>query len=162
MASGDTLFDFAVQANEPPASAAAGLDVRNGRPVLAFDASADESAVFSGTLPNHYAGGGITVTAEITGASATTGNIILNGAFERCDTGTDMDSDSFATAQSATVAAPGTSGAPAYATIAFSNAQIDGLLKNETFRFKLTRVGTSGSDTMTGDAHVTRVFARET
>jgi len=163
VASGDTLFDFGVQANEPPSSNAAALDVRNGRPVLAFDATADESAIFCGTIPNHYAGGGITITIEWTGASATSGNVVWNTAIERCDTGTDMDADSFATAQSATAAAPGTSGAPAYTTIAHTNgAQIDSALKNETIRLKLTRVGSSGSDTMTGDAHVTRVFARET
>lgn len=163
MASGNTLFDFSVQADEPPASGAAALDERNSRPVLAFDAAADESAVFCGTLPDHYGAGGITLTIEWTGASATTGNVVWNTAFERCDTGTDMDADSFATAQSATAAAPGTSGAPAYTTIAHTNgAQIDSALKNETVRLKVTRVGTSGSDTMTGDAHVTRVFARET
>ena len=162
MASGDLLFDFAVQANEPPASAAAALDVRNARPVIAFDATTDESAVFCGTLPNAYAAGGITLTLEWTGASATSGNVVWQTAFERCDTGTDMDADSFATANSTTAAAPGTSGAPAYTTVAHTNgAQIDSVLKNETFRLKVTRNASSGSDTMTGDSHLSRVFGRE-
>lgn len=163
MASGDTLFDLSVLDCEPPTSSFATLDVRNVMPVLAFDAAADEAMVFSAVIPNHYAASGITVTIIWTGASATSGNVIWQTAFERNDTGTDMDADSFASAQSATAAAPGTSGAPAYTTVAHTNgAQIDSALKNEKIRLKVTRNGSSGSDTMTGDAHLVRVFARET
>ena len=56
MASGDTLLIFTPLHNEPPASNMATLDVRNGHPVLDFDATTNESAVFSGVMPQNYAG----------------------------------------------------------------------------------------------------------
>lgn len=163
MASGDTLITFGVQANQPPAANYATLDTRNSHPVLDFDPTTDESAVFSDVMPRHYSGNGITVTVEWMATTGTTGNVIWQGAFERGDTGTDLDTDSFATAQSVTTAAPGTNGAPAYSAITFSNAQIDSLVAGEGFRFKLTRNASSASDTMTGsDAEVLRVELKET
>ncbi len=53
MASGDTLLIFGPLHNEPPSSDAATFDTRNLHPVLDFDASTDESAVFSSIIcPN--------------------------------------------------------------------------------------------------------------
>jgi len=51
MASGNTLCVFSVLNNEPPATTPAVFDVRNGHPVLNFDAAADWFAVFSGVMP---------------------------------------------------------------------------------------------------------------
>lgn len=164
MASGNTLYSVGPLANEPPTSAFATLDTRNAMPVLAFDAASNESAVFSGALPDHYAAGGITITLVWMGATATTGNVVWNTAIERGEAaGTDADADSFATAQAATAAAQGTSGARTYTTIAHtSGAQMDSLAKNEKFRLKVTRDAANGSDTMTGDAQLEAVFIRET
>jgi hypothetical protein len=163
MASGDTLLTFTVLANQPPASNYATLDTRNSHPVLDFDPSTDETAVFGDVLPRHYAGNGITVTVVWMATTGTTGNVIWQGSFERDDTGLDLDADSFATAQSVTTAAPGTNGAPAYSAIAFTNAQIDSLAAGEAFRLKITRNASSGSDTMTGsDAELLRVEIKET
>lgn len=68
MASGDTLFSFLPQQNEPPASAFATLDTVAGatgvRAVLDFDGAADETAIFSGYFPSHYAGGGVDVVID--------------------------------------------------------------------------------------------------
>ena len=65
MAAGDLLADFSPQCNEPPSSDAATPDVRNGHPVLDFDDSSDEAAVFTGFMPWHYSGGGITAYAVV-------------------------------------------------------------------------------------------------
>ena len=105
MASGNTLLTFGPLASEPPGSSFATLDVRNGHPVLDFDASADESALFSCVLPRHYAGGGVTVRLVWAATSATSGTCRWAVAFELlADAATqtdDLDTDSFATAQTA-------------------------------------------------------------
>jgi hypothetical protein len=162
MASGDLLADFGPQSNEPPATVAALPNTRNAIPLLDFDASTAWSAVFGAFLPNNYAAGGINVTIVWMAASATSGNVVWLAAIERDEAGgTDADADSFATAQTATGAANAASGVRTYTTIALSNAQIDGLLKNEKYRLKITRDATNGSDTMTGNASIERIMIRE-
>jgi hypothetical protein len=97
-------------------------------------------------------------------STATTGTVRWQAQFERHDDdGTDLDADSFATAQSAGEACANVSGEVKYTDIAFTNAQIDGLLAGEGFRFKLTRDadGTSGTDDMAGDAEAVSCELRE-
>lgn len=166
MASGDTLVVFGVLENEPPSSNFASIDTRNLQPCLDFDASTDESAIFSGVLPRNYAGGGITVRLYWAATSATSGTCRWSVAVERqADEAQDLDSDGFATANTAGATAPGTSGALQYTDIAFaSGAEMDSLAVGERFRLKVTRDadGTSGTDDMTGDAELFAVEIRET
>jgi hypothetical protein len=163
MASGNTLVVFGPNDNEPPTSNYATLDTRNNHPCLDFDAGTDESAIFTGVLPRHYAGGGITVKIIWSATGATSGDVVWNSAIERLDTGTDMDSDSFATATTATATTGGTSGTPAYTDVAHtSGAQMDSLAAGEAFRLKVTRNADDGADTMTGDAELIGVEIRET
>ena len=62
------------QHNEPPSSNAATFDMRNQHPVLDFDGSTNESAVFSGVMPQHYAGTtGVTVYIHYAMTSDNTG-----------------------------------------------------------------------------------------
>jgi len=174
MASGDTLCVFTPHSNEPPTTNFATLDLRNSHLVLDFDNTIAESALFGGILPRNYAGGGITVTVlwmaggvalvhDVTTPFAT-GNVKWNAAFERHQVGTDdLDTDSFATAQTATGAAPGTDGSVQSTSIPFTNgAQIDSLAVGESFRLKVTRDAADAGDTMTGDAELLRVELRET
>lgn len=162
MASGDLLVAWTPQANEAPAGSAATFNTRNNIPVLDFDAASDEFAVFSGVLPSNYGGGGVTVKIVWTAASATSNNTIWQAAFERMNT--DMDGDSFASAQSsAASAANGSPGVTTTATIAFTDgAQMDSLAVGEAFRLRINRDANSASDTMTGDAEVIRVMIFET
>lgn len=168
MASGDTLAVFVAGGNNSdPASNAAALDSRNGHLVRDFDAGTDEETIFSGALPNHYGGGGITATLVWMATTATSGNVVWQGAFERHQDDTDdLDSDHFAAFQSSgAVAAPSASGEPGYDDITFTDgAQIDSLAVNESFRFKVRRDAddTSATDSMSGDAELMRVIIRET
>jgi hypothetical protein len=166
MASGDTLIILSPLANEPPASAFATPDLRNVHPVLDFDGSTDEEAVFSAVLPRRYAGGGLTVRLFVAFTSATTGTSRWQTSIERIDASSlDIDADSFATAQSAGVAAPGTSGMVVTVDIAHtSGANIDSLAAGEAFRLKIRRDadGTSGTDDITTDAELLAVEIRET
>jgi len=163
MASGDTLLIFVPQSYEPPSSNAATPDVRNDHPVLDFDDSTNESAIFSGVLPRHYDGGGITVYLHWAMTSATGGDVDWDVAFERIGDGQqDIDSDGFAAVNSAddnTV--PGTCGHVEITSVAFTDGvDMDSIAAGEGFRMKVTRDAVS--DTATGDAELRFVEIKET
>lgn len=167
MASGDTLLMLSPLANEPPATSYATLDLRNGHPVLDFDGAADEEAVFSGILPRHYGGGGLTVNLWVGCTSATSGTMRWQVSIERIDASSlDIDADSFATANSNGVTAPGTSGQFLVCAVTFtSGAQMDALAAGEPFRLKVRRDadGTSGTDDISSsDAELLMIEIKET
>lgn len=160
MASGNTLLVFSAEDGAPPSANFAAWTRRNNHIVAAFDAGTDESLDFRGVLPQHYAGGGLTIYVHWIAASATSGNCVWNAAMERLST--DMDSDSFATAQAATGAANGTSGIITTTSITMSSgANMDSLAAGDAFRLRITRDADNGSDTMTGDAQLVCVEVRE-
>lgn len=163
MASGNTLCVFGALDNTPPTSNNAAFAYRNGHPVLAFDTTTGESAVFTGLMPRHYDGGGVTVYLHWTAASATSGTIGWTVAFERMsDATTDLDSDSFATAQTVTAATvSGTTGVVTVTNVAISNgANMDSVAAGESFRLKITR--DVANDNAAGDAELHLVEIKET
>jgi hypothetical protein len=165
MASGNTLIVFRPQDNQPPATNPATLDTRNGHPVLDFDATTEEGAVFEGVLPRNYAGGGLTVAYHYAMTSAVTGDIVLQGAFERVgDQQQDIDADGFATGlDTASTTVPGTSGLVDVVTKAFTNgAEIDSIAVGEVFRFRVTREVADAGDTASGDLELLAVEIKET
>lgn len=165
MASGNTLAVVSnVHSYDPPASAYAQVDTRNGHRCLDFDDATDESAVFSLVMPQHYAGGGISIYPHFAMTSATSGNVVLTVELERiADGGQDLDSDGFAAAVSATIAVPGTSGVvESSSTIALTDgAQMDSVAAGDAFRLRITRDADNASDTATGDLELIRVEIRE-
>jgi hypothetical protein len=163
MASGNTLCAFSPFDNVPPTSNNASFSVRNGHPVLAFDTTTAEDAIFTGLMPRHYAAGGVTVYLHWAAASATSGTIGWTVAFERFSDATlDIDADSFATAQTITAATvPGTSGVVTVGSVGFTNgSQMDSVAVGEGFRLKVTR--DVANDTATGDAQLLLVEIKET
>ena len=163
MASGDSLLQFSPLNNEPPSSNGATFDLRNQHPILDFDDTTNESAVFSAVLPQHYDGGGLTVYLHYAMTSATSGDVDWDVAFERIgDQQLDIDSDSFAAAQSVdNTTVPGTSGNVDVVSVAFTDgAQMDSIAAGELFRIKVTR--DASSDTATGDAELLAVEIQET
>lgn len=164
MASGDSLLVLPAQANEPPSANYATLDIRNGHPCLDFDDTTDESAVFSGVLPTHYGGGGITVYLHVALLTAVANNMKWEAAFERVGDGQqDIDADGFAAAQnSGDVAVPGTSGFVKIVAITFTNgAQMDSVAVGEEFRLKVTSKVPTGTKA-TGDRQLCKVHLKET
>jgi hypothetical protein len=162
MASGDSLLVFTPHMNEPPSSNYATFDLRNLHPVLDFDDTTNEDAVFTGVLPRNYDGGGLTVYIHYAMTSATSGDIDWDAAFERIgDQQQDLDSDGFASAQSVdNTTVPGTSGLVDIVSITFTDgAQIDSIAVGESFRIKVTRDATS--DTATGDAELVALEIKE-
>lgn len=164
MASGDTLLQFGPLHNEPPASNPATLDTRNSRPCLDFDASTNESAVFSAIMPQHYAGTtGVTVYIHYAMTSAEVNTVDWDAAFERIgDQQLDIDGDSFAAVNSVDdTTVPGTSGLVDIVSIAFTDGvDMDSVVKGEGFRLKITR--DAASDDAAGDAELVFVEIRET
>lgn len=164
MASGDTLLIFKAQDNQPPSSNPATLDTRNGHLVLDFDATTNEFAIFSGVLPQSYAGTtGVTVYIHYAMSSATTGDIDWDAEFERIgDQQSSLDSDSFAAANSVdNTTVPGSNDLVDIVSIAFTDgADMDSVAAGEGFRLRITR--DAASDTATGDAELLAVEIRET
>lgn len=163
MASSDTLVVLTPLHNEPPSSDFATLDTRNGHPVLDFDASTNEDAVFSFILPENYDGGGLTVDIGYSMSSATSGNVDWDAAIERIgDQQQDVDSDGFAAANSVdNTTVPGTSGNVDVVTITFTDgADMDFLAAGELGRIKITR--DAANDTASGDAELHFVHIKET
>lgn len=162
MASGDTLCVFTPNNNEPPSTNYALINFRNGHPVLVFDPTTQWSAIFTGVLPRHYNGGGITVYVHWA-SEGTTNTVGWDVAFERIgDSQQDIDSDGFATAQvitAATVSA--TSGNVSITNVAISNgANIDSIAVGEAFRIRLRR--DVATDTSASNAQVLALELKET
>jgi hypothetical protein len=153
-----TLARFTPRENQPPATAFATLDTRNSIAVLDFDAAVDESAIFSGVIPeNANLASGLQIRLAWMATSATSGNCRWGVQIERCTT--DLDADSFDTATEATGAANGTSGIATITSITVTD--IDGLTAGDTFRIKVFRnADDATNDTMTGDAELIAVEVR--
>ena len=163
MASGDTLLVFTALHNTPPASNFATLDLRNVHPVLDFDASTNESAVFESIMPRSYAGGGLTVYIHYAMSTATSGDIDWDVAFERIgDQQLDIDADSFAAVNSVDgTVVPGTSGNVDIVSIPFTNgAEMDFVAVGEAFRLKITRDAVN--DSAAGDGELLAIEIKET
>ena len=164
MASGDSLLTFSALNNEPTATNYATFDVRNLHPVLDFDATTNEDAVFSGVMPQHYAATtGVTVYLHYAMSSAEADTVDWDVSFERIgDQQLDIDGDSFAAVNSVdNTTVPGTTGLVDIVSVAFlDGADMDSVAKGEGFRLKVTR--DAASDDATGDAELLFVEIRET
>jgi len=173
MASGQTLSIWTPHSNEAPITDGAYFDQRNGHLVLAFvgpvalerdqiqplAGATSTHAIFPGLLPRNYGGGGVTL--RICWVSiATTGTVKWNAQIDKIG---NVDTDSFAAAQTVTTTAPGTTGALQYTEIVFTHgAQMDSLATGESFRLKITRDAADAGDNMIGAAQLTRAELRET
>ena len=153
-----TLARFTPRENQPPSTAFATLDTRNSIAVLDFDAATDESAIFSGVIPDYAdLSSGIIIRIVWMATTATSGNVRWGAQLMRCNT--DLDADSFDTATLGTSAANGTSGIVTVAEI--TATAIDGLTVGDTFRVKIYRDADDAvNDTMTGDAELIAVEIR--
>jgi hypothetical protein len=163
MGSGQTLAVFYPSDNEPPAANPATLDLRNLRPCLDFDATTNETAIFTGVMPQHYAGGGVTVYIHWAASTDTTDthHCFWDAAFELC-TGLDLDGDSFAAVNSLdTDHCNATSGIETVTAITFvDGADMDSVVAGALFRLLITR--DAANDDMTGDAELLAVELKET
>lgn len=153
MASGQTVDKFHTYNNEIPAANFASFDTRNSTYVIDFDDTTQEYAVFKSVLDRAYSNGGVNVNIYWTSTSAISGSVVWSVEFELMNT--DIDSDSFAAAQTVVSPANGSSGIPILATVAFTNgAQMDNVTAGSLYRMRVSRVPSNGSDDMVGDAEL--------
>ena len=159
----NTRMVFLPFAAEFPASNYPQLTLVNRRPVLAFDASTDESCFWTGIAPQGLTGTLVAVVTYMM-ASATSGKVDFEGSIEAVSDGdgTDLDAgDSFDTANTIVApTVPGTAGYIDQITITLTNK--DSIAAGDYFRLKLMRDADDGTnDTATGDCHVLSVELRD-
>lgn len=153
-----TLAAFNAMDNQPPAAAFATLDTRNSIALLDFDDTTNENAIFLGVIPQGaILTSGLKIRLIWTATTATTGNCVWQTALEKMTS--DIDTDSFDTAASATATTNAISGVPNYTEITLTT--IDSALAGDGFRIRITRNSASGSDTMVGDAELIAVEVRQ-
>lgn len=167
MPSSKTLAVFDALAGRPPSSAFAQLDLRNATAVLDFDDAVVESMDFVGVLPRGYAGRDLEIVVTWAATSATSGAVVWQAEFERHPIadpthGThDLDTNDFGTPATSTGTAAANSGELVRTSISLDASDADDPVAGESYRLRVSRVATSGSDTMTGDAELVTVELRE-
>lgn len=127
-------------------------------PGLAFDATTQETAFFRFPLLS-YGSGNITVTVDWYADSASANGITFGASIacitQNTDT-TDIETKAFATENTASDTHLGTTGQRLH-TFDITVSNLDSAASGDDVTLRLRRVPADGSDTMTGDAIVTRV-----
>jgi hypothetical protein len=120
---------------------------------LAFDAGADEAAFWK-LRANNYGSGNLTLALEWYADTASSGDVVWGAAIAAItpDTDTqDVETDGLATENTVTDSHLGTTGQRVHrASITISN--LDSIAADDEVFLRIRRIGTNGSDTMTGDA----------
>lgn len=125
--------------------------------VLAFDATADEAAMFHCPYAPTYASGNITAKARFKMDSAASGNVVIGAAVCARTPGdsVDVDADAFATEATDTQAVPGTAGYEFECEMTVTAT--DSIATGDELYVRIRRDADNASDTATGDAHLLSV-----
>ena len=166
MASGDAVVQ--VLKVMPPGASAATMDARPGGStpaenvrVLDFDAASDEYMDWLCKLEG-YEGGGLTFTLPYMMSSAIADDVVLAIAVRRLDAAEDVDTSHTYSFQSTTATVPGTSGFPAYPTIALTHgAQMDNWAEGELAIVRVMRDADNVADDAAGDLELLGISAEE-
>ena len=153
-------FVFTPLSAEFPSSNFAPLTLVNRRPVLAFDATTNETAQWTAIAPQELTGA-LTAIVTYMMASATSGDVDIDVSLEAVTDGdaTDLDAgDSFDTVNSTdNTTVPGTAGHIDQISVTLTNA--DSIAAGDYFRLKVTR--DAASDTAAGDLYLLAVELRD-
>jgi len=132
-------------------------DKKNGTnipvPVLWFDAAADEAAFWRFRVPG-YTSGNLTLEILWEADTASSGDVVWGAAIAAITPNTDtqdVETDALATENTATDTHLGTTGQRLH-SISITISNLDSLADGDEVALRIRRVGSSGSDTMTGDA----------
>lgn len=172
MASGNTLCYFSPLASCGPNATAAQFDTIVGTsspveaiPVLAFDSTTVEYADFRGKMPQHYAGGGITIIIAH-GAGTATGGVTWEIAFRSIEEDTeDLDTTAhtydYNSLDVATLASA--IGEVIYDPMTFTDgADMDSVGAGDEFILRIRRATGDANDTAAADAYLHGLEIRET
>ena len=148
-------------AAEFPASAYAALTTVNARPVLAFDAATDESAIWTFVAPQGLSGA-LSCVLSLIGNAAGTNSTYWEVSVEAVTSAdaNDLDAgDSFDTVNTGNVAMPATQGHMVQLSITLTNA--DSIAAGDLVRVKISRDANNGSDNFAADAYLLAAEIRE-
>jgi hypothetical protein len=114
-------------------------------------------------MPTDYSGGDIRVTISYVAKTAGgAGDVLWGAAFERDNSGFDIDVDGFAAVVNFPVSAPGAvAGVIVEATQTFTNAAAGGVLAGEPLRLFVQRDGTNVADDFDQAVQIVRVVVEE-
>lgn len=157
MAAGNTLASSSLLLPFVKSGALAAEDWRNNHILRTFDDAGQDEYQFRTVLPDALSTNpvGIDLILMWT-ASVTSGNVRWEAKIERlANSGSDIDSDSFASAKSNDAAVHATSGVIKYTTISFTaGAEMDNAAREELIRVHIRRNGTHANDTAAGPAQL--------
>ncbi|MHC4431032.1 MAG: hypothetical protein ACYTBS_04260, partial [Planctomycetota bacterium] len=117
-------------------------------------------AYFTGVLPIEYnTSEELRVKLWWVAATATSGSTRWSVAFEKLipNGPINVDSESFAANQASNDPTNGTNGFINAVSLAFDNAEADGLQPGNAFRLRVQRQGSASGDDMSGEAQLMRV-----
>lgn len=126
---------------------------------LAFDATTQEAAFFEFPALS-YGSGNVTVTVEWYADSASANGIVFGASLAAITPNTDsqdVETKAFATENTASDTHLGTTGQRLH-TFDITVSNLDSIAAGDAVWLRLRRVPADGSDTMTGDAIVTRMI----
>lgn len=131
--------------------------------VLAFSDSADWSSVFEGYMPIGYGGGNVNLILHWASWTVTTNNCRWQAEFERyAANGNRTDTANWGTAQANNFAPGSTLSSMGFATFsALTPANIGNIAAGDSFRVRISRLGTNGGDTMVGLGYLYKVILNE-
>jgi hypothetical protein len=137
-------------------------DASGARPYLAYDAATDEAAYWTLAVPVGFTSP-FTAVISYAMASATTNAVIWDVAVEALTSADAVDTDAAESLDTVNTAAadtvPGTAGHMKQVSVTLTNS--DSAAAADMVRFRVRRVGSSGSDTATGDAFLFVVEIRD-
>ena len=129
-------------------------------PVLAFDATTQESAFFD-LIATDYGSGDVTVDIDWYAANATTGDVIFGvqlAAITPNSDSQDIETKAFATAATVTDSHLGTTGKRLHrCTVTLTGAALDSIASGDRLALKLYRDAADVGDTLANDALVTNI-----
>jgi len=165
MAAGDTLANSGLLPPFVRSGSLATEDERNNHILRTFDDSGQDEYQFRTFLPSALSANPVGITLILIWAASTTvGNVRWEAKIERLNgVGSDIDSDSFASARSSVVAVPATSGVLKYSPINYTaGVQMDNAGREEMIRVHIRRDGTHVDDTAEGRAQLLGWAIKET
>ena len=158
----NTVARFGANDGVFPATDPAGTINRNDHALLTFPDAATTDILFEGIVDRIYNfNRSLVVDIHWCAATAVAGSVRWVAQIENlAEGGQDLDVDGFPVGVGAAQATNATAGVLTYTGLTMTNAQADGIVAGNSFRLRVRRDGTDGSDTMTDTAQVLAVEIR--
>jgi hypothetical protein len=134
-----------------------------GRKVSAFSDTADWFVTAEGVMPTSYAGGNVEFIWHWTSWTATTGNARWGVEFERLNAGGNRtDTQTWSSLLVSNIGVPTPLSSLKFSSFgSLTPANVNNIAAGESFRIRLTRVGSNAGDTLVGLAYLNAMILNE-